>query len=33
MFDNVRLASRPVEDVRQMTHDYAPEIVGLLTGW
>ena len=26
------LASRPVEDVRQMAHDYAPEIVGLLTG-
>ena len=25
------LASRPVEDVRQMAHDYAPEIVGLLT--
>ncbi len=26
------LASRPVEDVRQMAHEYAPEIVGLLTG-
>ena len=26
------LASRPVEDVQQMAHDYAPEIVGLLTG-
>ena len=25
------LASRPVEDVRQMAHEYAPEIVGLLT--
>ena len=25
------LASRPVADVRQMAHDYAPEIVGLLT--
>ena len=26
------LASRQVEDVRQMAHDYAPEIVSLLTG-
>ena len=26
------LASRPAADVRQMAHDYAPEIVGLLTG-
>ena len=26
------LASRPAEDVRRMAHDYAPEIVGLLTG-
>ena len=26
------LASRPVSDVRQMAHDFAPEIVGLLTG-
>ena len=26
------LASRPSEDVKQMAHDYAPEIVGLLTG-
>ena len=26
------LASRSVPDVRQMAHDYAPEIVGLLTG-
>ena len=25
------LASRPVADVQQMAHDYAPEIVGLLT--
>lgn len=25
------LASRPVEAVRRMAHDYAPEIVGLLT--
>ena len=25
------LASRPVADVRQMAHDFAPEIVGLLT--
>ena len=25
------LASRPSEDVKQMAHDYAPEIVGLLT--
>ena len=25
------LASRPAEDVRQMAHDFAPEIVGLLT--
>ena len=25
------LASRPADDVRQMAHDYAPEIVGLLT--
>ena len=25
------LASRPPEDVKQMAHDYAPEIVGLLT--
>ena len=26
------LASRPVSDVQQMAHDFAPEIVGLLTG-
>lgn len=26
------LASRPAADVRQMAHDYAPEIVALLTG-
>ena len=26
------LASRTIPDVRQMAHDYAPEIVGLLTG-
>ena len=26
------LASRPVGDVKQMAHDFAPEIVGLLTG-
>ena len=26
------LASRPVADVQQMAHEYAPEIVGLLTG-
>ena len=26
------LASRPVADVQQMAHDFAPEIVGLLTG-
>ena len=26
------LASRPVDDVKQMAHDFAPEIVGLLTG-
>ena len=26
------LASRPAADVRQMAHEYAPEIVGLLTG-
>jgi hypothetical protein len=26
------LASRSVPDVQQMAHDYAPEIVGLLTG-
>ena len=26
------LASRPMADVQQMAHDYAPEIVGLLTG-
>ena len=25
------LASRPVEDVQQMAHEFAPEIVGLLT--
>ena len=25
------LASRPVADVRQMAHEFAPEIVGLLT--
>ena len=25
------LASRPFEDVQQMAHDFAPEIVGLLT--
>ena len=25
------LASRPVADVQQMAHEYAPEIVGLLT--
>ena len=25
------LASRPADDVRQMAHDFAPEIVGLLT--
>ena len=25
------LASRPVADVQQMAHDFAPEIVGLLT--
>ena len=25
------LASRPVADVQQMAHDYAPEIVALLT--
>ena len=25
------LASRPADDVRRMAHDYAPEIVGLLT--
>ena len=25
------LASRPAEDVQQMAHAYAPEIVGLLT--
>ena len=25
------LASRPAEDVQRMAHDYAPEIVGLLT--
>ena len=26
------LAVRSVEEVRQMAHEYAPEIVGLLTG-
>ena len=26
------LASRPVAAVQQMAHDFAPEIVGLLTG-
>ena len=26
------LASRPVADVQRMAHEYAPEIVGLLTG-
>ena len=26
------LASRPVADVQQMAHEFAPEIVGLLTG-
>ena len=26
------LASRPAADVRRMAHEYAPEIVGLLTG-
>jgi hypothetical protein len=26
------LAIRSVEEVRRMAHDYAPEIVGLLTG-
>ena len=26
------LASRSIPDVQQMAHDYAPEIVGLLTG-
>ncbi len=26
------LASRPMADVQQMAHDYAPEIVELLTG-
>ena len=26
------LASRPVGEVQQMAHEYAPEIVGLLTG-
>ena len=26
------LAVRSVEEVQQMAHDYAPEIVGLLTG-
>ncbi|MCH7606621.1 MAG: hypothetical protein IH962_05650 [Chloroflexi bacterium] len=26
------LATRSVGDVRQMAHDFAPEIVGLLTG-
>ena len=26
------LASRPAADVQQMAHEYAPEIVGLLTG-
>ena len=32
MFERVRLASRPEDDVRQMAHEYVPEIVGLLTG-
>ena len=26
------LASRPAADVQQMAHEFAPEIVGLLTG-
>ena len=26
------LTSRPADDVKQMAHAYAPEIVGLLTG-
>ncbi len=26
------LASRPAADVQQMVHEFAPEIVGLLTG-